>query len=74
MSTLSEVATLDELVERIAARVVELFDEAAGGESLLTAATLADRLGVDRGYVYEHADRIRSYELVAETVGVLPGS
>jgi len=55
---------MDELVERIAVRVVELLERSAPAGGLVDAATLARRLGVSRDYVYRHAA-----ELGAQPVG-----
>jgi hypothetical protein len=46
-------------IEAIASRVAELLrDESIHGRRLVDAATLADTLGVDRSYVYAHADEL----------------
>jgi hypothetical protein len=57
---LLEVDRSDELVERIARRVVELLDERAGVQNvaLVDAATLGRLLGVSRAMVYEHREEL----------------
>jgi hypothetical protein len=47
----------DEDIERIAARVVELLQEGGetGGARYVDAAVVAQKLGVDRDWVYAHA-------------------
>jgi hypothetical protein len=53
--------TLDrEDIEAVAARVVELLEErhAAPASGLVSAAVLARRLGVERGWVYAHQDEL----------------
>jgi hypothetical protein len=47
----------DELVEKVARRVVELLEANSAGE-LETAAELARRFAVDRSWVYAHADEL----------------
>lgn len=54
-TTLAE-ADLDELVERVARRVIELLDERGPGAPLVDAEQLAEILGVSRSTVYGHAD------------------
>jgi hypothetical protein len=44
-----------DLVEEIALRVVELLEQRQGVPSWLSADQVADVLGVERGFVYEHA-------------------
>lgn len=66
MSALPVMTTtgVDELVERIACRVVELLEQsAANRDRLLTAAEVAGRLGVDRSFVYEHAVELGAIRL-----------
>lgn len=61
----------DELVERIARRVAELLrdqpsqtsDEPVRPVRLVDAATLADRLGVRREWVYRHARQLEAIRL-----------
>jgi hypothetical protein len=57
--------TLDMLAERCALRVVELLEERqlVGAGGLVDAATLASHLGVDRSWVYEHADELGARRL-----------
>jgi hypothetical protein len=51
-------------VEAIASRVAELLRDApTHGRRLVDAATLADALGVDRSYVYAHADEFGAIRL-----------
>lgn len=47
-----------ELAEPVARRVAELLREAPRPGRLLDAAELADYLGVERGWVYEHAEEL----------------
>jgi hypothetical protein len=55
----------DELVERIALRVVQLLKECEqpNADGLVDAATLARLLGVSRATVYEHAERLGAVRL-----------
>lgn len=59
---------LDELdIDRIARRVVELLRERpAEPACFVDAATVADRLGVDRGWVYQHARELGALRLGGE--------
>jgi hypothetical protein len=51
-------------VEAIACRVVELLrDDRPSSAGLVSAAELACRLGVDRSFVYEHADALGARRL-----------
>lgn len=54
-----------DLVEAIALRVVELLDERPARWGLLTAAELADELGVARSFIYEHAEELGATRLGA---------
>jgi hypothetical protein len=47
----------DEDVQRVARAVADLLDERQP-QRLVDAATLAQLLGVTRGFVYEHSDRL----------------
>jgi hypothetical protein len=53
------------IVEAIARRVVELLREAeqAGPVKLADAATLASELGVERDWIYEHAEELGAIRL-----------
>jgi hypothetical protein len=66
MSTLGQIDA-QWLIERVAERVVEMLEERAGdsslGGQLVSAATLANLLGISRSCVYEHADRLGAIEL-----------
>lgn len=53
----------DRDVERIARRVVELLEEGGPAAGLVDAVTVAARLGVDVGWVYEHAARLGARRL-----------
>ena len=53
----------DAAVDAIARRVVELLEAPTSAERLLTAAELAERLGVDRAWVYEHAAELGAIRL-----------
>jgi len=57
--------TLDDLAERVAERIVELLrgETATPCDGLVDARTLADRLGVARGFVYAHADELGAVRL-----------
>jgi hypothetical protein len=50
------------LVDAVAERVLELL-HVEPARALLSARALADRLGVDRSYVYEHADVLGAIRL-----------
>jgi hypothetical protein len=54
-----------ELVEAIARRVVELLGASPrrSGARLVDAATVADSLGVERDWVYAHADQLGAVRL-----------
>lgn len=53
----------DAIAERSAARFVELLRDTPTHGPLVDAATLADMLGVDRSYVYAHADELGAIRL-----------
>jgi hypothetical protein len=84
---LLEAPSLDELVERVARRVVELLDDRDKASrypsGLVDAATLAPLLGLTRDWVYEHATELGAREIgegsrprlrfdVAESIAQLP--
>jgi hypothetical protein len=50
-------------IEAVALRVVELLREEGVATRLLTADEVATRLGVDRDYVYAHADELGAKRL-----------
>ena len=55
-----------QIVETIARRVVELLEDQTPGESaarLADAAAVAEKLGVDRGWVYAHAGHLGAIRL-----------
>jgi len=66
---LLEADPLDEFVERVARRVVELLDErdsaaaTAGASRMVDAAALARALSVSRATVYEHALELGAVQL-----------
>jgi hypothetical protein len=63
--TAGETSTHD-LVEAIARRVVELLLEGpptSPTDTLIDAAEVARRFGVDRGWVYQHADELGAVRL-----------
>jgi hypothetical protein len=61
------VLVLDDLVERIATRVVELLIErdkpSVGQPGFVTASDLAAQLGVARSFIYAHADELGAMRL-----------
>lgn len=61
----AELSVGEQAVEAIARRVVELLQEAeqAGPVKLTDAATLASELGVERDWIYEHAEELGAIRL-----------
>lgn len=55
--------TITEIAEQTARRFVELTQTKHPRGRLVDAATLADVLGVDRSYVYAHADELGAIRL-----------
>jgi hypothetical protein len=54
---------VDDLVERVALRVVELLDECDGRAGLVDAAALARLLGVSRATDYDRASELGAIQL-----------
>lgn len=50
-------------VEAIALRVAELLRDEPAADAMVDAAAIAQRLGVSREYVYEHADELGAVRL-----------
>jgi hypothetical protein len=53
----------EELIERIAQRVVEMLDAERGSMRFVDASAVARELGVERDWVYEHARELGAIRL-----------